>query len=114
MGIELCGKCHRLHYVPGQCPERSTAAGKDRRTAPNQSGRIAKLDRALLSADAVVAEESGRVGSSPAPAGTQARPVDTTIVGKRRGRPQTITDMKAYRAQKARARRAALKDKRNG
>lgn len=40
------------------------------------------------------------------PAGTQAPPVETIIVGKRRGRPQTITDMKAYRAQKARERRA--------
>jgi hypothetical protein len=33
-------------------------------------------------------------------AGTQAPPVDT-VIGKRAGRPQTITDMKAYKAAKA-------------
>jgi hypothetical protein len=41
-------------------------------------------------------------------AGTQAPPVEP-ILGKRRGRPQTITDMKAYKAQKERERRAKAK-----
>lgn len=36
--------------------------------------------------------------------------VDTLIIGKRRGRPQTITDMKAYKAKKERERRAKLKN----
>lgn len=87
MGIELCGKCHGLHYVPGPCPTRS-------------AGNVAASAGRLHSRVSVATESTSSV------------PVDTTIIGKRRGRPQTITDMKAYRAQKARERRAALKPKR--
>lgn len=42
-----------------------------------------------------------RAGSNPAPI--------PLIIGKRRGRPQTITDMKAYKADKERQRRARNK-----
>lgn len=51
-------------------------------------------------------------------AGTQAPPVDTLVKAeaaaahlapRKRGRPSTIADMKAYKAQKERERRAKLK-----
>lgn len=53
-----------------------------------------------------------REAATTPPAGTQALPVDT-IIGKRRGRPQTIDDMKAYKAQKAKEYRAKQKAKPN-
>lgn len=84
--------------------KRSTAARKDVR-ALDVSVPRSREATATLSGSIPDAETANDVATQ---AGTQAPPVEP-IIGKRRGRPQTITDMKAYKADKERQRRAKLK-----
>lgn len=88
---------------------KSTAARKDVQGAPNQRVRLTSGVEDSRSREAVVAEDVGSPRfESERIAGTQAPPVEP-IIGKRRGRPQTITDMKAYKAQKAKEYRLKAK-----
>lgn len=82
MPIELCQKCKRLHYIPGDCP------------APRQAQPVvAKIDPSRK--QAIVKRTAAVIAEIAAP--------------KKMGRPKTIADMKAYKAQKERERRAKLK-----
>lgn len=83
MGLELCSKCGWMHYSTDPCRAHKKSTG-------NVGASAGRLHLAIH----VPTESPASV------------PVDTLIIGKRRGRPQTITDMKAYRAEKARERRA--------
>ena len=85
----ICTNC-KQRYQLGQdhtCPKKSTAAKAGRTNHPS---RVAQLVERRAT-EAVVAESPVVVGSIPAP------PVDTP----KRGRPKTITDMRAYKALKA-------------
>lgn len=96
MPLQICPRCKRFHYVPGDCPvPRSASSARIEREVPNLKA----------------------AGSSPAP--TSKPPVDLKkveaetkhLAPKKRGRPKTITDMRAYKAAKEKARRDRAKAK---
>ncbi len=86
MPIEKCKKCGRLHYVPGDCPPAHLP------TAPKGSVDI---------------DDPAKTGLAPSMA-PAAEPK------AKRGRPSTGFDKKAHDRQKARERRARLKEQKNG
>lgn len=90
-------------------PKESTAAGKDRQQQPARRGEAVSDDARPNTDRSGANPRGGDVAPDtrqPA-AGTQAPPVDTP---KKRGRPATGFDKKAYDRQKAAERRAKLKD----
>lgn len=101
MPLTLCTKCGRMHYGTDPCPAtKSTAARKD----------VHRSSSADSSADSLGDEEEPNTADMhpleiASTAGTQAPPVDTP----KRGRPRTIENMKVYKADHERKRRAKLK-----
>jgi hypothetical protein len=94
MPLQICDKCSRFHYVPGECPApKSTAALKEVRGPSNRE---------------TVPSKPPSEPQDAAESGYQAPPVDTP---KKRGRPATGFDKKAHDRQKAKERRAAKKAK---
>lgn len=92
MPIELCQRCKRLHYVPGECPPLrsvTTHVGDMRFTAFIDPVPMSALTDNIFRTD-----------------------VSVHPVAKRgRGRPKTVVDPKAYKAQKAKEYRAKKKTK---
>lgn len=123
MPLQICPRCKRFHYVPGECPvpKPATSPKSTDQVVSRLKGPKAEVTPELRgpkkSAHAgrtAVVEPKGALkaqleGPEEGRTGTQARSADTPkslIVGKQGGRPKTITDMKAYKAEKARIYRA--------
>ncbi len=95
-----CGQRYQVgtdHVCPKAPAKKSTAAGMDR---PLEAMHDASPNSTTV---------GGKTSAEAAPklrAGTQAPPVDK----RGPGRPRTIADLKAYRLQKQRERRAKIKE----
>lgn len=99
-----CKACGENHW--GTCLDHSSRGYLSSRAEPAppevRAQRIAK-------ADEIIGETKPKPGKvKPARKPRAAKP-KATAETKTRGRPKSITDMKAYKAQKARERRAAKK-----
>lgn len=101
MPIEKCPKCHRLHYIPGECPEPRVP-----------------LATHVTSPKGVKAVVQGDKPISPKGIEALGQLVDAAVAKmekKGRGRPKTGFDKKAYdrelAASKRRAKKAARETK---
>lgn len=121
MPLELCKKCGGFHYSRDPCPIRSTGTTEGRGNELMKSEPLEASAVRPVEADLPSCEPAGRgraprkqdVATLPEKPVLKPGPVDLINAGtikRGRGRPQTIFDMKAYKADKERRRRAAAKE----
>lgn len=92
---ELCDHCKKMHYTTNPCAQ--MIANKSTRDA-NSIGIRGAASGSPAPRLVPVVRDQGSI---------QSPRVDTTAPKRGRGRPKTITDMKAYKAAKAREYRAS-------
>lgn len=94
MPLQICPKCKRFHYVPGECPVPKVAADLSAGAAKPPKAPPAKKTRLNIAAKA------------------QAETIELTKLGTPRKRaPKGTFDRKAWQRSAAKKRRAKAKDK---